>query len=302
MLRTFVYGLFMGSADVIPGVSGGTVALVLGIYKKLIDSIKSLRPRALFYLFRLDFSAFKSEMKEVNFRFLLSLVAGIATAILAGSNLVGTLLDLYPGPTYSFFSGLIIASAYFIFRGLMEEGFGSALPLFVGLLFGFFLVGVDALGLNHQLWIVFLSGAVAVCAMMLPGVSGAFLLLLLGQYEFMLDALGEAFSSLPVISVFLLGAGFGLVAFSRIISFFMNNYEKGTLGFLVGLMVGSLRKPIGVIVTGEPGDLLASLGFFPSLFILVFSGLFGILVVYLVKNSGGGGEATSEGFGSANGN
>ena len=274
----------MGSADIIPGVSGGTIALVLGIYRKLIDSLKSFNPQILLQLIKFDIASFKEGVKKIRLDFLLPLFSGVVLAILLGSKLIHIALNRFPGPTYSFFSGLIIASALMIFNRY-QRNVGAFMTMIAGILIGFFLAGLSSFALTHQLYFIFISGAVAVCAMILPGVSGAFLLLLLGQYEYMLGLLHQPFSSIHIIGVFILGAVFGLVSFTRIISYFMDNYEKETLGFLVGLMAGSLRRPIGLIIEGTSLNGPTLIQNFSTLFFTILFGILGILLVYLLNGS-----------------
>jgi putative membrane protein len=211
-----VKGLFMGTADVIPGVSGGTVALILGIYEELVDAIKS-----------------------VNMRFLIPLGVGIGGALILFARVIPYLMGRYPSETSALFLGLILSSATIPY-GRMEKKRGVEV-LFgtVGFALAFFVVGLTHLHTSPSIPFIFLCGFVAICAMVLPGVSGAFMLVLLGQYATMLEAVRDM--NLHLIIPFALGALVGITSFVRLLSFLLHRYHSCAMAGLTGLMLGSLR-------------------------------------------------------------
>ncbi|MFP3952535.1 MAG: DUF368 domain-containing protein [Candidatus Acetothermia bacterium] len=278
-LILFLKGMVMGFADVIPGVSGGTMALITGIYEELVRSIKSLDLRIIPELLRGDFRGAKSRLAHVNFRFLIPLALGIGVALFAGSQFVRYLLNNFPPHTYSFFFGLIIASAVLVYLEIPRLG----PSVFVASVFGgaaaVLLVGLSQAAFDHGLAFIALSGAIAVCAMILPGISGAFLLLLLGQYEYILDAVANLPGSYYILIVFGLGAAIGLALFSRVLSYALERWRSVTLGLLVGLMVGALRKPVEVLLYSSSDASITFTWNLQSTLAVVGLGLAGVLTV-----------------------
>jgi len=231
-LRTFFKGMAMGMADIVPGVSGGTVALILGIYERLVRSISQVKPAALGKTIR-------RESGGIDVKLFVPLGAGIAAAFLIMSNIILFLLNDLASPTYAFFFTLILGSAIMLIR---SERVGSPANLafaIVGFGASFWLVGLDTASLGHSLPVIFISGLIAITAMILPGISGALILLLLNQYEFLLDALKSV--HLPEIVTFLAGAVMGLLAFSRVLNRLLEKFRGQTVAFLIGLMLGALR-------------------------------------------------------------
>lgn len=275
----FLKGLLMGFADVIPGVSGGTMALITGIYEELILALKSIDPRIVTDPLIGEFGSLRERLRDIRYRFLIPLGLGIGVALLVGSQFIRYLLNNYPPYTYSFFFGLILASAGLVYLEIPRVRLSVAIASMFGALLALFIVGLSSGAFNHALWFIALSGAVAVCAMILPGISGAFILLLLGQYEYVLEAVGNLSGSLPTLIVFGLGAIAGLGGFSRIISFALDRWRSVTLGVLVGLMVGALRKPVEVIVS-SPQDSSISFSWSPATTITIVGiGLAGVVAV-----------------------
>lgn len=272
-------GIVMGFADVIPGVSGGTMALITGIYQELIDAIESFDPAVILDLLAWRTDDFWQGLKDVRYDFLLPLLTGIGFALLVGSQFVRFLLENYPPYTYSFFFGLILASAVLLFFEIPESGFSSLVAGFFGIASAVLIVGISSGNFGHSLPVVFLAGSVAVCAMILPGISGAFILLLVGQYEYILDRIGSLPGSLPTLMVFGFGAVIGIISFSRVLSYTLERWRSETLGFLIGLMLGALRKPFEVLV-GSPGNPDTSFAW--TLETTTVVTLFGILGVFLV--------------------
>ncbi len=228
----------MGGADIIPGVSGGTMALIVGIYERLVASIGAglTLPVTIFR----GWDAAKRQFLEVEWRLVLPLAAGILTAIVIASKFIPYLLDTYPAECRGLFFGLIAASLLIPWRRIETAGGREYALIAGGALLAFYLTGLPGLEVHDpSLLRVFLSAAVAICAMILPGVSGAFLLLVLGVYEVTLEALNAL--DLVYVGVFILGAAVGLGLFSRLLHFLLDRYHDLTMAALLGLMAGSLR-------------------------------------------------------------
>lgn len=253
----FIRGILMGAADVVPGVSGGTIALITGIYAHLVEAISKIRFGFVKPLFKGNFSGFKTQLfDEIDFRFFIPLGLGIAVAFLTLAKVVTYCMASYTALTYSFFFGLIIASAVILFKKLNEINLKNILFAVIGIVLTYIFVSLNPIAANHSLPVLFISGMIAICAMILPGISGSFLMLLLGQYEYMLNALHQL--HFVEIIVFLVGAVIGLLGFSRIINYLLKNYEKVTMAFLIGVMIGSLKVP-GVEIINSTSLNLAGL-------------------------------------------
>lgn len=232
----------MGSADIIPGVSGGTIALITGIYEKLIYSLEEIDFKFIPYFFEGKFVEMKRDFKKIDFGFFTPLVLGIGTAFLILSKIMHLLLNGFPISTYSFFFGLILASSFLVYEHVREIDLKTGLFVLIGFVFSFYLTGLGIVGSIHSLPVVFGSGIIAICAMILPGVSGAFILLFLGQYEYMLSALNQL--NLVVIVTFILGALVGMFSISQALSYLLKHHKPVTMSFLVGLVLGALRLPL----------------------------------------------------------
>jgi putative membrane protein len=269
----------MGFADVIPGVSGGTMALITGIYEELIDALESFEPGIILDLLQGRFREFFAGLKRIRYGFLASLGLGIGVALLVGSQFVRYLLEHFPPYTYSFFFGLILASAGLLYFEIPEVRAPAVASSLIGLVAAILIVGISSGDFSHGLPVIFASGAVAVCAMILPGISGAFILLLLGQYEYILDSIGGIPATLPILAVFGLGAGVGIVAFSRVLSFALENWRSATLGFLIGLMVGALRKPLEVLLDSSSNPAIDFGWTFQETLLVAVFGIIGVAVV-----------------------
>ena len=229
----------MGTADIIPGVSGGTIALITGIYERLVHAISSIDLRFISHFIKRDFDGVKKSIRNIDFQLFIPLLVGIGLAIILMSRVMDYFLQNFEAPTYAFFFGLILASAVLLYRKV--EGFSVIIMLFsiTGFLAGFFFTGLATLQIGHSLPIIFVSGMIAICAMILPGISGAFMLLLLNQYEYMLSVLKD-FQFLEIF-IFIIGALIGILAFSRVLDRVLRKYKSYTLAFLIGLMLGALR-------------------------------------------------------------
>jgi putative membrane protein len=227
----------MGMADVIPGVSGGTVAFITGIYEELINSIKSIDADAFKLLFKFQLSDF---WKKINGNFLISVLLGIVTSLLSLSKLMTYLLDAYPIQVWSFFFGLILISSPLIMREIRKWTIGTVISFLFGIVIAYAITVLSPTETPTELWFIFFCGALAICAMILPGISGAFILLLIGKYEYMITALIHF--NIPVIIVFVIGCFLGLLGFSRFLSWILAHYRFPTLALLAGFMIGSLNK------------------------------------------------------------
>ncbi len=236
-LSLLLKGCAMGMADVVPGVSGGTIAFISGIYEELIGSIRSIDATALRLLLRLRFAEF---WPRINGGFLLAVAAGIGISIFSLARLMTLLLESYPIPTWSFFFGLIVASALLVSRSVGRWNAASCAALAAGIAAAWWITEVTPAETPDTWWFVMLSGAIAICAMILPGISGAFILLLLGKYQYIMHAVGEL--NLPVLLLFGCGAVAGLLSFSHVLSWLLRRCHDATVAVLMGFMIGSLNK------------------------------------------------------------
>ena len=243
----FIRGILMGSADIVPGVSGGTIALITGIYGHLVEAISNINFGFIKPLFKGDFHGFRSKLlEEIDFKFFIPLILGIGVAFLTLAKVVTYCMDYHTAITYSFFLGLIIASAVILFKKIDKINIKHFLFVVVGFILTYIFVSLNPIAANHSLIVIFFSGLIAICAMILPGISGSFLLLLLGQYKYMLNALHQFHFS--EIIVFVVGALIGILGFSKILNFLLKNHEEITMAFLIGVMLGSLKVPALEIV------------------------------------------------------
>ena len=260
----YLKGLLMGAADIIPGVSGGTIALITGIYTRFIDGIKGFfdifSKKNLKYISKGKFKKIFKSIASVDWKLFVPLILGIGTAIFTMSNLVGHLTENYRLGTYSFFFGLIIGSAFFLYKNLetKREDKGEKLiskklvsktklylSLFLGMAFSFIITQITSTSIEPSSLSTFIVGGVAITAMILPGISGAFILVMLNHYEHVLGIV-RAFDIFGII-IFATGALLGLAIFSKGISFMLHHHEKITKVFLIGLMLGSLNYQINII-------------------------------------------------------
>lgn len=237
-------GICMGAADIVPGVSGGTMAFILGIYEELIDSIRTIgRPNFLQAALRFRL---KEVLQILNWEFLLAIASGIFIAIVTLSHALETLLENQPVYLWSFFFGLVLASVLVVSKRIKQWQPPLFAVLLVGAVAAYLLVGLVPVHTPNVWWFLILSGAVASCALILPGISGAFLLVLLGKYQYVLGSVndlrgGDLNAAVPLILVGI-GAAIGLITFSQVLSWLFHRYHDLTVALLIGLMVGSLRK------------------------------------------------------------
>ena len=230
-------GFCMGAADVVPGVSGGTMAFILGIYEELIKSIRSFD---LIFLKRLFSLKVKDALDHASWRFLMAVGAGILVAIFTLARILSWLLHNHPILIWSFFFGLIVASLFTVSKHLNKWTPSVIVWMGLGALCTYFLVGMVPARTPDTVWFLFMSGAIAICAMILPGISGAFILVLLGKYHYVLEAVNNR--DILTLALVAAGAGVGLVTFVRLLSWLFSRYHDITIALLTGLMFGSLRK------------------------------------------------------------
>jgi putative membrane protein len=233
----YLKGIGMGGADIVPGVSGGTIAFITGIYQELLLSISAVNLEALNLL---KAARFKDFWQHVNGTFLLVLLAGIVTSFLTLAKLLSYLLLQHPIKVWSFFFGLVIISAVLVMKEIKNWSIGVLIFSLLGIGIAYYISVASAAETPTASWFIFIAGAVAICAMILPGISGAFILLLFGKYEFVLNALKDL--DFGVIAVFALGCITGLLSFARLVSWLLERYYNIAIGLLAGFMIGSLNK------------------------------------------------------------
>lgn len=299
-------GLAMGAADIIPGVSGGTIAFITGIYEELINSIKSVNGEFFRLLFR---EGIKSAWKHINGSFLLTVFSGILFSIFSLARVISWLLEMYPKMVWAFFFGLIIASALHVGKKITRWNMVNILTLLVGIAIAAWITIASPATTPEAWWFILLSGSIAITAMILPGISGSFILLLLGKYEFILNAVKDF--KLDIIMIFAAGCVAGLITFSNIISWFFRKFPNATMAMLTGFMIGSLNKlwpwkevlsyrinsageeepllersispALYTEITGEPNHLLSVIIFALLGFLLIF--LFDVFTARKMKHS-----------------
>lgn len=236
-MALFAKGFCMGASDVVPGVSGGTMALILGIYEELIQSIKALDGELLRMVLK---GHILQALQTAPIRFLLPLGMGILTAIFTLAKGLSWLLETHPIAIWSFFFGLVLASAIMVGRRIEEWTLPPFISLLISAIGAYVLVALVPVNTPETLSFIFLCGAIAICAMILPGISGSFILVLLGKYHFILDAVGRL--DILVLSVFTAGTATGILLFVRLLNWLLKHYNQITMAALTGLMIGSLRK------------------------------------------------------------
>ena len=232
-----VRGVAMGAADVVPGVSGGTIAFITGIYEELIESLNNINLGAAKVLIKDGIKAF---WKHINGTFFLFLFGGIIVSIALLANVVGHLLETQPVILWSFFFGLIIASVWLIGKSIKEWNAGVIVSLLIGTGVAFYISTIHTVAQGSESWYIVFSGAIAICAMILPGVSGSFILVLLGTYSVVLDAIKDR--DFMIIGLFAIGCLIGLMSFARLLKFLFSKFKEITIALLTGFMIGSLYK------------------------------------------------------------
>lgn len=275
MFYIFLRGIFMGSADIIPGVSGGTIALITGIYERLVKGISRINFTFLKPLIKGDLKGFKEKLfYEIDFELFVPLILGIGVAFLSLAKVISYLLKSHTAVTFAFFLGLILASTYLLFKKLDQINIKIIISVAIGLILAYIFVGLNPIATNHSLPVLFISGLIAICAMILPGISGSFLLLLLGQYDYLLNTINTM--NIVEMGTFIIGAVIGILGFSKLLNYLLENYESITMAFLIGIMLGTLRLPVNTIqstINGSwiPCIVVAAIGF---ILIIIIEGAF----------------------------
>lgn len=282
----------MGAADIVPGVSGGSIALIAGIYQELLDSINSFSFENLKLLTKFKIKEF---YKAVNGSFLLSLLLGILTSIFLLSKFITYLMNDHPIPLWSFFSGLILISAFLILKEIKKWHLGIVFAVLIGTAIAWWVTNLPPTTTPNAIWFTFVSGAIAICAMILPGISGSFILLIMGQYEAILQAVNDR--NFLKLFVFAIGCAVGILSFSRVVSWLLRKYHSATIGLLSGFMLGSVNElwPWKIVISwrtsssGEqkpfldenilPTEYLAQVGEQPQIIAALLAFLFGIVLV-----------------------
>lgn len=236
-LSTFLKGIAMGAADVVPGVSGGTIAFITGIYDTLLESIRRINPHLIQHWRQ---HGLLSTFRHINGGFLLVLFSGIFTSILTLAKFISWLLSSHPIPTWSFFFGLIMVSVWHLLQQIEKRQVSRLLALVVGGVFAYTITMINPIQLDVTTFNIVLAGSIAICAMILPGISGSFILLLLGMYTPILNAVKTL--QIDMLSLFMFGCILGITSFSHLLSWLLKRYRDITLTFLTGLMMGTLPK------------------------------------------------------------
>jgi putative membrane protein len=288
----FLKGLAMGAANVIPGVSGGTIALITGIFERLIDALKSFDAKAIKYLFS---GKIKELIEHIDFWFLLAVFSGVGVAIISLARLFEFLFLNYPVFIWSFFFGLVLASVYFVGRTIKNWDISVVVSFVVGTAVAIAISVLNPASENDNFIYLLFCGVVAVCSMILPGLSGSFVLILLGNYHLvMITAVNDM--NLIILLPIVLGAGVGLIAFSHGLSWLLKKFHNQTLATLTGFILGSLGIlwPWKNIIEQNFGDKVKAVGydwFLPeinnSFFIALFLMVLGIITIWFTEYFGG---------------
>jgi len=240
-LSLFIKGVLMGIANIIPGVSGGTIALITGIYNELLEAIRSFSLNTVRHLLHFEI---KQAIATLHMRFLVTIFVGLGVSILSIAHIMQFLFTNYEEQTWALFFGLVLASI--LVMGIKTKNWmgSGGINFVVGTLFAYYFVGLIPVSTPETWWFILIAGAIAICTMILPGLSGSFFLLIIGKYEYIIGALKQPFlpENLVIIAIFGMGCIVGIVSFSRVLSVLLENYENATMAFLTGIMCGSLRK------------------------------------------------------------
>ena len=304
-IALFLKGIGIGAANVIPGVSGGTIALITGIFEKLIHSIKSFDIKAIKLLFA---GKFKEFSKHVNLNFLVAVFLGVIFSILTLARILSYLFEHYPVYIWAYFFGLILASVYFVGKTIDKVNIPVVVTFIVGTGIAIFISILNPATENRAIYYLFICGIVAVCSMILPGLSGSFVLILMGNYKLVFIYAVNNFD-LKILVPVVLGAGFGLLAFSHLLSWIFQKFKNETIALLTGFILGSLsilwpwKKE--VFLTDEAGNLLLKKNgdmiiqgyekYFPESFnqevaIAIFLLIIGIFSIWLIEKFAKGKE------------
>ena len=230
-------GLAMGAADVVPGVSGGTIAFITGIYEELLETLSNLSIDTLTGLFR---DGIKATWKAINGNFLLSLFGGILISIFSLAKLIEYLLVAHPHLLWAFFFGLVAASIIYVGKQVGQWNLQTIVSLLVGSAVAFWITLLPPMGNVSDWWYLLICGSIAICAMILPGISGSFILLLLGAYPTVISAVSDR--DFSILSIFALGCVIGLMLFSRMLNWMFKHVKNVTIAVLTGFLIGSMNK------------------------------------------------------------
>lgn len=229
-------GLAMGAADAVPGISGGTIAFISGLYEELVTTISNIKPSLFKTLFKEGIASF---WKEANGNFILALLAGIIVSYITFMKLAKYLLENHPILIWSFFFGLIVASIYVVGKQITKWNFGTIIALVIGAAIAFYISTLPVMASNDSAYFLFFAGVLAICAMILPGISGSFILIILGAYKSLSDAIHDF--DIKKLLIFTIGCIVGLLSFSHILKWLFKNYHNVTLALLTGFIFGSLN-------------------------------------------------------------
>ena len=270
----FFKGMLMGICDLIPGISGGTVAFITGIYERLINAVKGFSPELLSSLVSLDKKRINNNIKKLDLGFLFVLFSGIIFSILLGSRIIERLLENHYVETISFFVGLILASSFIIYENISRHNFKNYVYCFIGFIIGIGLIFLNPAEISISNGYLFLGGFFAISAMFLPGISGSFILLIMGLYEPIIGMLHNIIPNIHYLVIFILGMVFGAFFISRLISYLFKKDRCKTLYFLLGLVLGTLGIPIIKIYevasfSGSDIFMLPALFFIGALLVLI---------------------------------
>ena len=255
-ILTGLKGFGMGAANVIPGVSGGTIALLTGIFTEIIDALNALMdPSSWKMLLKGQFREF---WRYIHSTFLVSLLVGVLISIFSLAKLMVYVMHFYPVQTWAFFFGLIIASSVYMIYDIKGWKFVDVLFFAVGIALGVVICTLSPTTTPDDLWFIFICGAIAVCTMILPGISGSFILVILGKYDYIMQSVNQL--NLPVLLVFGLGCVIGILGFSKFLHWLLKRYERATMLTLVGFVIGALVKvwPWNDMTAVAEGQLLRS--------------------------------------------
>jgi putative membrane protein len=230
-------GIAMGAADVVPGVSGGTIAFITGIYDELLGSINNINFQA---LKTLKSDGVKAFWKHINGNFLVFLLLGIGVSIASLAKLISYLMDEHAIGLWSFFFGLVTASIFYVAQQVSKWNALNVIGFILGAFFAYFITEIPPLQQSGELWFIFVSGLIAICAMILPGISGSFILLILGSYEIIINAIKSI--NISIMAVFAAGCVIGLLSFSRVLKWMLDKHRNITIAVLSGFLLGSLNK------------------------------------------------------------
>ncbi|MCZ6828384.1 MAG: DUF368 domain-containing protein [Gammaproteobacteria bacterium] len=299
-LSIFARGMAMGAADIVPGVSGGTIAFITGIYPTLLNSLTRFDTEALKLALRGDFAGC---WKHVNGNFLLALLLGIATSLASLARLVSWLLHAYPEPLWGFFFGLILASALLLLGQIARWQWPQVLSLLLGAGIALTIGLMPSTGFVVGNAGIFLAGFIAICAMLLPGISGSFILVLLGMYSSVLAALKGL--EIGFLVIFAMGAVCGLLFFSRFLQWLLRHFYQATIALLTGFLFGSLsivwpwKRVLGWVVGSKgqlqpaqqlpvlPDEYLTRTGEDPLVLVCILAALTGLFLVWLLDHKWG---------------